>query len=224
MIISAGNDIVDLRIIDIQRTKDPKFYTKFITGAEIALHGQSQLANLPLEYFVWMLWSVKESVYKFAQRHNPDLVFSPSKIIIQQINFTSNPVPLPIVKPVIESKGFAGINTYTMVISFGAGVLYSRSIVDSRFIATVVNNIADFEAVYWGVKSIDNDGAENQSREVRAFLLKKLASTIVTNSLVINKTTAGCPVLFSGTSQLSIPVSLAHHGHYVAYSFLPDQK
>jgi phosphopantetheinyl transferase (holo-ACP synthase) len=219
MIISAGNDIVDLGTINATRTKDQRFYTKFITGTETTLYNQPHLADMPFEYFVWMLWSVKESVYKFMQRHNPGLVFSPSKIIVEQIESHRKASIPTITQPEIEAEGFAGLTTYNSIIAFGADNFYSRSIINSNYIATIVNNSNDLENIYWGIKRIDQSEPEYQSRAVRQFLLKKLASVFDTDDLRIIKNTSGCPVLFSGDLRVDIPVSLAHHGHYVAYAF-----
>jgi phosphopantetheinyl transferase (holo-ACP synthase) len=219
MIISAGNDIVDLGTINATRTKDPRFYTKFITGAETALHNQPHLADMPFEYFVWMLWSVKESVYKFIQRHHPSLVFSPSKITVEQIELHREGSIPAITQPQIEAKGFDWLTTYNSIIAFGADTFYSRSIINSNYIATVVNNSDHLENIYWGIKHINQSEPEYQSKSVRQFLLKKLAFVFDTDDLHIIKNSSGCPVLFNGDSRVDIPVSLAHHGHYVAYAF-----
>lgn len=219
MILSAGNDIVDLGTINATRTKEPRFYTKFITGTETVLHNQSHLADMPFEYFVWMLWSVKESVYKFIQRHHPGLVFSPSKITVEQIELQREASIPAITQAQIEAKGFAGLTTYNSIIAFGTDNFYSISIVNSNYIASTVNNSKDFENIYWGIKHIDQTEPENQSRAVRQFLLKKLAFVFDTDDLHIIKNSSGCPVLFNGDNRADIPISLAHHGHYVAYAF-----
>lgn len=219
MIISAGNDIVDLRIIDAKRTKDQRFYTKFITGTETALHGQPHLAGMPFEYFVWMVWSVKESVYKFMRRHNPSLVFSPSKIVIKQIESPGAIVTTAVTQSEIEAKGFDSQITYNGTIAFGADTFYSRSIVSSSYIATFVNNTNKLENIYWGINRIDQSDPEYQSKAVRQFLLNKLAAVLEPGNLTIIKNPSGCPVLYSVDNEIDVPVSLTHHGHYIAYAF-----
>ena len=219
MIISAGNDIVDLGTINATRTKDQRFYTKFITGTETALHNQPHLVDMPFEYFVWMLWSVKESVYKFMQRHHPGLVFSPSKITVEQIESPWEAFAPAVTQPEIEAEGFAGITTFNSTIVFGADNFYSRTIINSNYIATIVNNSNDLENICWGIKQIDQSEPEYQSKAVRQFLLKKLSSVFDTDDLRIIKNSSGCPVLFNGDSRVDIPISLAHHGHYIAYAF-----
>ena len=67
--ISTGNDIVALKAINVARTKQQKFYNKIITGSEKALYEGQFSERLPFEYFVWLAWSVKESVFKYLQRN-----------------------------------------------------------------------------------------------------------------------------------------------------------
>ncbi|QEC76737.1 4'-phosphopantetheinyl transferase family protein [Mucilaginibacter ginsenosidivorax] len=218
MIISAGNDIVDLQAIDTKRTSEPRFYTKFITGPETQLHSQPQLAGMPIECFVWLLWSVKESVYKFAQRHNPDLVFSPSKIVVEHIASTLSIARTT--KGPIEFQGFDDQSCYNSTIAFNQHTFYSRSVITSGFIVTVVNNSDNFEKIYWGVKPIDNSNPAYQSIKVREFILKKLGTFFESDQLNIIKSPSGCPILCDGLNEITVPVSLAHHGQYVAYAFL----
>jgi len=218
MIISAGNDIVDLQTIDPARTIDPRFYSKFITGPETKLHSLPQLADMPFAYFVWLLWSVKESVYKFKQRHNPGLVFSPSKIVIEHISLTLNMAGAT--NGPIEGQGFDEWFCYSGTITFNRHTFYSRSIINSSFIVTVANNSENFGNMYWGVKPIGNSSPGYQSMAVREFILKKLGPVLEANHLNIIKNPSGCPVLYDGSVETIVPVSLAHHGQYVAYAFL----
>ena len=82
---STGNDIVALGSIDNQRTGQFRFYSKILSISEQALYHQPQFAEMPFKNYVWLLWSVKESAYKYLKRNLPGLVFSPAKIIIQHI-------------------------------------------------------------------------------------------------------------------------------------------
>ena len=71
--ISTGNDIVALKAINVARTKQQNFYSKIITVSEKALYDEHFSGRLLFEHFVWLAWSVKESVFKYLQRINPDL-------------------------------------------------------------------------------------------------------------------------------------------------------
>src|SRR3569623_254628 len=125
----AGNDIVALKAIDVNRTKQSNFYSKIIVPQEKSLHDRTLSTVLPLEHLVWLAWSIKESVYKFLQRDDHDLVFSPSKINIEQI--------------VAPAKTFAGLQTegmgfdaevvYSGIVKFGNHILYSRSVITDDY-------------------------------------------------------------------------------------------
>ncbi len=218
MIESAGNDIIDLATINIQRTTQKRFYTKFITGTETLLYSNPNLANLPFEHFVWLLWSAKESVYKFVQRHQSGLVFSPSKIIITQIIPPASTSGAGTVL-LAETLGFGNQQTYNMTVVFGADVFYTSSIITTGYIHTAANNHQSFDRVYWGVRQVAQSDAAFQSLQVRKFILDKLALVTHKNNLNIVKNSGGCPILFSGAEEINQPLSLAHHGHYVAYVF-----
>ena len=84
---STGNDIIGLKIINPQLTKQERFYSKILSFSEIELYYRKASATIPLENFIWLVWSIKESVYKYQKRNFPDLLFSPGKIIIQTIDF-----------------------------------------------------------------------------------------------------------------------------------------
>lgn len=217
---SAGNDIVALQAIDKQRTCHSAFYSKFITVSEQSLYEQTAM---PFESFVWLLWSVKEAVYKYLKRDNIDLVFSPSKIITQYID-------IPVNKPADNFKGNRWESDeqpngqfYKGSVMYKTHTLYFRSKLQEAFVATVVNNDEDFANVYWGIQLIDEAGYESQSKAVRSFLLSKLKQVLPAGSLRIEKVD-GCPVLMKDDKLMNIPVSLAHHGQFVTYSFCLNHR
>lgn len=207
---SAGNDIVALNLIDTQRTIQPAFYSKFITPSELTLYNESDIS---FQNFVWLLWSIKESVYKYLKRGDGDLVFSPSKIKIQQIDVVDGFSNCPLQTD--ESIDLL----YSGQALFGNDQFYFQSAINKNFIATVVNYGASFEQIYWGVKLIDKPDHASQSKEVRLFVLEKLNGLIIEDDLWINKHAIGYPVLLHANQQIDIPISFAHHGRYVSYSF-----
>ena len=82
--LGTGNDIVALAAINVERTRQSNFYSKILSLSEQQLYNELQ-SQLPFENFVWLAWSVKESAYKFLKRFMPDLVFSPTKIMITNL-------------------------------------------------------------------------------------------------------------------------------------------
>jgi phosphopantetheinyl transferase (holo-ACP synthase) len=242
--MSTGNDIVALHAIDGQRTLQPRFYSKILSPSEQALYDRYKFSGLPFEHFVWLLWSVKESVYKYCQRIGPGLVFSPTRIVIHQMDIPSHPL-----------SGF-----YRCTVHFDARVdarvFYSRSVIREEWIATVVSDEETFEDVWWGVAAIDHAGHAAQSAAVRSVVLGRLGSLLQQtegggdrggrscsedpedrrsangrdgsgdpggpggqDGLCIGKSPKGYPVILRGNQEMGIPVSLAHHDRFVAYSF-----
>ncbi|MEO6631953.1 MAG: 4'-phosphopantetheinyl transferase superfamily protein [Mucilaginibacter sp.] len=210
---SAGNDIVALDAINIERTNDSRFYSKFITPPELALYS----LDIPFESFVWLLWSAKEAAYKYWQRNQPNLIFSPGKLIIQSLHLPPNFTPTPLTS-ICEST-----NQYQLVtgtISNGQKQLHFHSIVFTNVLATVVNADEDFDNVYWGIQQIPQTDSQSQSASVRAFALNKLSDVLKAGELSIAKSEVGHPVVLKSDLAIDIPLSFAHHEEFVGYSFL----
>jgi len=212
--ISTGNDIVALKAINITRTKQQNFYRKIISDSEKALYDEQFSDSLPFEHFVWLLWSIKESVYKYLQRITPELVFSPTKVIITKLE-----APVNNTIQVFGGRDFNDKTVYKGVAEFGAHTLYSRSIITEDFIFSVINHIDNFERVLWGIRPIDSCEPGRQSEGVREIALAMLNSLFPDAKLKIDKNLHGIPVLLKNGVEIPVPVSLAHHDHYVAYSF-----
>jgi phosphopantetheinyl transferase (holo-ACP synthase) len=212
--ISTGNDIVALKAINIARTKQHNFYKKIISVSEKDLYDRQLSGKMPLENFVWLLWSVKESVYKYLQRITPELIFSPAKIMVSQIGLPSGHTATK-----LEGRGFDEGTVYKSAVTFGDHLLYSRSIISEEFIFSVVNHTDNFEHTWWGIRLISSSKPGHQSKEVRVFLADRLNTLFPHNELLISKSPHGYPVILKNGAETPIPVSLAHHDHYVAYSF-----
>lgn len=212
----TGCDIVALNAINVNRSRQFNFYSKIIVDSEKSFYDKALSAVIPLEHFVWLAWSVKESVYKFLQRHDPELVFSPSKIILRRLNITEKAAPLTEIK----GCGFNNDAAYTGLAEFGQQVFHSKSIINDNFIFTVVNDGNDFSNIYWGVRGVGSSETDAQSAEVRKFILDKLDRLFPGKELRIEKSPYGFPLLLSGEKELPVTVSFAHHDRWVAYSFV----
>lgn len=197
---SAGNDIVALTAVDIQRTISPNFYSKFIIPQERDLYEQSSaLKTVPFYDFVWLLWSIKESAYKYVKRLQPELIFSPSKFVVESI----------------EEAGDFLVGT----VLFQDIKLYYSSLLTEEYIETVVDAQKAFDDVYHEVIKIDQSDSESQSAAVRTLVLQKLKSVLRRDDLTISKADAGYPVIWLAGKPLDIPLSFAHHDCFVGYAF-----
>ena len=88
-----------------------------------------------------------------------------------------------------------------------------------ELIFSVVNGNDNFENTFWGIKAIDNSNHDDQSIAVREFLVNKLNNLLKVDNITFSKSSTGFPIVLKGTEPIAIPVSLAHHDCFVAYSF-----
>ncbi|MFI5140492.1 MAG: 4'-phosphopantetheinyl transferase superfamily protein [Sphingobacteriales bacterium] len=217
---SAGNDIVCLNTIDVARTKQYRFYSKILSGTEIELYNETAFAAIPFENFVWLLWSIKESAYKYLQRNNPGLVFTPVKFIIRQLRAPGEFALTKCENTETESTGFDDSMVLKGIVTFGDVSLYSMSLMHNDLVHSVVNDNEDFKNICWGIKSIDSNEPDYQSTAVRSFLLNRLNRYFRMEGLAIVKNQHGVPIVIKENEVQPIPVSLSHHGRFVAYSFI----
>src|SRR5665213_679389 len=196
---SAGNDIVALGLIDKKRTSQPRFYSKILALTEQELYHQPEINKIPFVNYVWLLWSVKESVYKFLKRNDPGLLFSPTNIIVRDIVLPPNLTTEPEELQWESSDGDEGL--YSGEVMAGSYTLYFRSKISASWIATVVNDDCTFEDVCWGVKAIDNAGYKHQSTAARVALLNKLSS-FFPGELRIEKSPVGYPIILNDKEEL----------------------
>ena len=233
---SAGNDIVALRAVDQQRTHYNRFYSKILSDTEHSFFCRQQPAEMPFENFVWLLWSVKESVYKYLKRTRADLVFSPTKIILFKIDpprqrgdgvFGYSPtVTSEGGQWETRNAGSCEEALYKGIVLFESQPFYFRSILCPAFISTIVNAEESFENIWWGIKLIDHSDYHHQSAAVRAFALGQLKAVLPADAgtLQIGKSPLGYPVVLKDTEEMEIPLSFAHHDRFITYSFLLENS
>jgi len=217
--ISTGNDIVALSAIIAARTNQHKFYSKILSDSETPLYNELSLAGIPFENFVWLLWSIKESAYKFLQRHNAGLVFTPVKFVVEELRLPPAYIIEKFDAITEEGIGFNGYPALTGIIAFGEVKLHSCSLLYDKLISTVINDANDFENTCWGFKLISGTTHENQSTEVRQFLIERLKKLYGHDDFRVDKNENGCPILFKGHDETLIPISFSHHENIIGYSF-----
>ncbi|HEY8929839.1 MAG TPA: 4'-phosphopantetheinyl transferase superfamily protein [Mucilaginibacter sp.] len=215
--ISAGNDIVCLSTINAARTNQYKFYSKILSDAEFPLYNEFSLAGIPFEIFVWLLWSVKESAYKFLQRHQPGLIFTPVKFVVTSLQLPAGLQLTSFGLPQLTGSGFD--STVAGIVNYDSFCLHSRSLLYNELIATVINGDSHFNHITWGIKVVDSDDTEKQSLEVRSFLIESIKEVFGEGNFRVDKNVHGCPVLVKNGEEMDVPVSLSHHEGFVGYSF-----
>jgi len=215
--LSAGNDIVDLNLIDVNSTKDFRFYSKILCHSEQDLYITLD-KKINFEQYVWLLWSIKESVYKYFKRFSPSLIFSPTKININQIDFPSS-LTLNEIFYDEEGKSFKDKNFIKCQVKFENLIFYSISIINNSIITTFVNTDQFFENTLWGIKRIDQINPDFQSYAVREFVLKRIKQIFPSDNYLIKKHSNGYPYLLKNDVEVNLPMSFSHHGNYISYAF-----
>ena len=218
---SAGNDIVSLNAIDIARTNEYRFYSKILSPTEKAIYNRAMFSTIPFEKFVWLLWSIKESAYKFLKRNNEELAFIPLKFVVTHLLVPSGYTLTNFEGIQIEGAGFGNMPALKGVVSFGSATLYSASLMYWELIGSTVNGDENFENTFWGVKLIGENDRSYQSMEVRKFLMERLQCILHVDGLAMGKTPGGIPIVLNDSEELSVAVSLSHHERFVGYSFQP---
>jgi phosphopantetheinyl transferase (holo-ACP synthase) len=216
--MSAGNDIVALKAVNITRSNHPKFYSRILSPAEKELYDELKSTSIPFWNFVWLFWSIKEAAFKFLQRNNPDLVFSPTKFIVAQLVIPAGYKINNVNSTQITGVGF---DTYTIngILIYDSNSIFFRSSLTTEFVHSVVNNVDDFDSTYYGIKQIEGNDSENQSKAIRDFLIENLQKQTGFNHLAVSKNVSDIPIITKRNEELSIPVSLSHHDNWIAYSF-----
>ncbi len=210
---SIGNDIVALDCTNTRRTLEKRFYSKILCEEEVYLFNKG--VGFGFEYFVWLSWSIKESVYKFVKRHCIQAVFSPTKIVVKTISEPQQQTKINLEKN--EGISFNKAECFCCQALYNNSVYYTRSFVNNNFIFTVVNNTDCFKNIFWGIQNGNDDSCTFQSQLVKSFTLERLKQQLKSENLHIEKAENGIPFLVPYTN---IPLSFTHHGNFVAYSFV----
>jgi len=217
-LISAGNDIVALNSHSA-RAGSKRFYSKILCDPELVLYnGQMQLA-LPLYQYVWLIWSVKESVYKFQQQNNPLLPFAPKKMTVQNVLLSEDGAPGFSENSGNEITEWRNNRSCHCTIISHNQIFYTRSFICSDYIHTVANSHPCFDNISWRVRQIVQTDYHTQSGEVRSFLLEQLRDIFPGTLLEIGKHAAGYPFLLNNGSAMPVRLSFTHDEQFIAYSF-----
>lgn len=225
---SIGNDIVDLNFIDKKRTCESRFFSKILSPSEQELFRRPEAAPIPFEVYVWLLWSAKEAAYKFLKRYQPDLVFSPTKIICNNLELTQDTSSRTCFGTRQDERMdlHDGLSIRrltdgtTLVLSYGEYHLFASSVITADYIHTIVNDSAGFSRINYAIRKIAQDDHESQSKAVRELAIEQLTTLYPGYDIAIIKADAGYPAIVKDGELQDTPLSFAHHGHYAGYAML----
>lgn len=193
---SIGNDIVDLRLIDADRSKQARFYSKILAPDELKLH-EPIGAFLSFAHFVWLCWTIKEATYKYSKRLHQRLLFSPPRTVILNLSGNQN----------ADDENF-----YQGTCSNGLSTVFFQSSHTPTYIHTIVAAAAGTNQIITKIFIVDAAGA---SAQTHAQLLQQAAQLHPGTQIRIEKNADNVPSLVVGAQ--TYPISIAHHGQYGSF-------
>ena len=215
---SIGNDVVWLPAAERKKCSQPHYYKKIISEAELSLFA---LSPYSFPDFVWLIWSIKESVYKCQRTAPQGKVFSPAAISVERIIFPATSSRKEISFRHGSWEGSPHEDWCSGEASLAGKVYTFRSWVTALFIYSVASEGYPLPDVYTGIRVIPDSRPADQSAGVRRFLLSRLSREwpLRKAGTVANDTT-GYPYLQQALDFPDITLSFTHHGPLVSYAFV----
>ncbi|MGE0172187.1 MAG: 4'-phosphopantetheinyl transferase superfamily protein [Oligoflexales bacterium] len=196
-VLSVGNDVVDIRRTERHH---PRFAHRVLSAWELDTFASKGKTD-PL--LLWKMWAAKEAAYKDLKRYHQALVFSPRRFEIDFDNGTARS----------QDTGEAlAIQTFT-----GDNWVYCTA--NSTKGVKIVSYLSDVSQIK-KFGDIDNDSKLSKlSQQVRILARAAAAKEF---SLPLDKIeiktspTSKAPSLRLGDNKDLLPLSLSHHGDYLA--------
>jgi hypothetical protein len=194
-----GNDVVDLRCDEtLPGARNPRFDERVYTDRERRTLAESASPDL----WRWCFWSAKESAYKLARRMHATQVWSPRRFEVTLDPDLGGRVRWP-----------------------GGECRVRIEHADGRVHAVAARSAVDLDAARTEVARLDEVSPDaTPSAAVRSLAIQHLAAQIgdETGTLDVRRR-ARIPALFAGEREIDWPLSLSHHGRFVAFAALPAE-
>ncbi len=183
-----GNDLVDL---SSAKQTHPRFDSRVFADSERDMIEQS---TDPMRAR-WMFWAAKEAAFKALRRMDSRLPFSPRCFVCG---------------PIRGHKANLIHQQHDLTVHFFNGPDYVHAIAQTR------SETEPFHALRCFDFALDSDA---QSIEVRRLVREQLAKRwgIAASNITIERKRR-MPWLHIGDLQRGLPVSLSHHGRFVAFA------
>ncbi len=181
-----GNDVVDLRCPDL--SFHPRFPSRVLSKSEYDRFLQHAEPHL----YLWKAWAAREASYKAMKRRDPSFTFHPSEYFFE------------------EDENFIFFEKKRLPLQFE---------VTSDFIHCVVVDSSKKAVV--GVE--ENRKAKVLLTNCQSIAVRDLAKRLFSfttgvdeNDIEVKSNRHGIPYIEIKSTGQSFPVSLSHHGRYVA--------
>ena len=195
-----GNDIVDLKYARLESDwKRPRFLDKIFTEKEqqLVLNGKNP------ELMVWLLWSMKESVYKIVSRKEGKRSYAPRRFACT----TQIHSPLD----------------YWGYVKYQNIFFHTHAQFFNRYIHTIAYE-TNADRAKISSFSIPSSPPQQQSRYIRQQLLTSFAqqTNIPLENLKVKKDLIGIPYIYYQNQPEPATISISHHGNYGGFAILID--
>ncbi|MEZ4801460.1 MAG: 4'-phosphopantetheinyl transferase superfamily protein [Gelidibacter sp.] len=185
-----GNDIIDLQVSKKSRWEEQRFLDKLFTPGEeeFILDGQSKFLN------IWLLWSMKESVYKIVSRDQKNQRFNPKDFHCRVVSDTTNSV-------CFENKWFQ-----------------TDTLIQNGFIHT----IAYFKTgnIIANQFRLQTNDINTQSVEIKEACIKDFSNfkSIPVSSISLKNNHLGIPQMYVDDKLQNEKISISHHGCFGGFA------
>jgi phosphopantetheine--protein transferase-like protein len=198
----VGNDIVDLSIAHVGvGQRRIRFMEKLFTIEEIDIIKKSNNEDL----FIWLMWSIKESVYKIIVRQERKIRYAPKSIICQDIISLKN-------------------NSYSSTAKYKDQTYSTRSIIKSECIHTIAfGNQILYPEIQYG--SFNLSSLESNTSSLDETIINTLSNSKnhPTGHIVIQRDNMRIPHVFINGNKIGI-LSMSHHGKFNGYAYFHKKK
>lgn len=201
-----GNDIVDLTQA-ADKSADFRFLKRVFSVDEISVISKFNQPNKT----IWLLWAIKEALYKACQKLSTDYIFSPQKLILpqvvlhglskgkQQIQFNYNGQPTLLIIDINEQLDYLH-------------VLAILNWCDTIFPDIRIQKIANI-ALDYRQQSAEAKRLVLAMSEEKGFMHAQVMRPLLVMEGYQKK---GPPQLVINDKPLPVDLSISHDGRYVA--------
>jgi phosphopantetheinyl transferase (holo-ACP synthase) len=195
----VGNDVVDLLDPDARDgARHPRFDARVFAPQELAAIAASEAPSR----LRWLLWAAKEAAYKAARRERPAIVFSPPRFVVSVHG---------------ERRAEVRHDAACFDVAFEPGEGFVHAIATGRTRAH-----GSYFGAAGSLDALTRDGSSSDA--VRALAIASLAPRLGAapeDLTILRDARRGrVPRLLRFGREIDVPLSLSHHGRFVAFACL----
>ena len=193
-----GNDIVDLSITQIgEGVRRTRFLNKLFTDAEIGLVKNSKSEDL----MIWLLWSIKESVYKIIVRQENRICYAPKSICCQNVISMEN-------------------DSYESTVVYNNQHFASKSIIKGDCIHTIAFNEHELsEKIQFASFEVSQKESSSLFLDQQVINALKIPKNGGTGQVRIQRDEMRIPHFYKEDREIG-KLSLSHHGRFKGYAYM----